>query len=1003
MDFKASEDTVRENWKSNSIQEKIKASRKIKGLGLWKFLDGPPFANGSPHYGHLLVSTIKDTMARYHSQKGYEINYQIGFDCHGLPLEQVAEQRVGKVSPSDSIEKIKMFNDCCRDVISDCSEVWYDVLGQLGRQFDKTETYYTSSFEYMPELWKAIKSLWDKDLIYCSKKVMPYSSQCETPISNFEANSNYKERTDISLYVRFKLKDIHSSSKDEDKKDKKEYLIIWTTTPWSLLANQGICVNPELLYVQIESQGHYYWISNNAIHKVFDTQVKNIVKVCTGKELEGLEYEPIFDNSKLTYKIYCDNYVKDDTGTGLVHLAPLFGEDDYRVMNVSKNDLPSNLVDSQVRFTTDILVNGISLKERFVMDTSLDFTIHLKKSGYVLKSEKITHNYPHCPRTDMPLVYLACDAWFIRVQTLIPDILENNLKINWYPKYVGTERFANWIKSAPDWCFSRNRIWGTPIPIWTAPSGKTKCIGDVKELEVLSGQTISDLHLDHIGNIDFMFDGETYKRTFGVLDCWFESGMAPLGREIEFIAESLDQTRGWFYTLNVLSTALYNRPAFKNVIVSGLILAEDGKKMSKRLGNYTNPVDIMNKYGSDVLRLYLLSSPASKADSFCFRDKDLVEISRKLIPYANAIYIFNECRMMYGEELEDFEIDKVENKLDKWIYHMFHTFRNKVYDHLERLELTIVPGLIYSFIEKLCNTYIKLSRDRLKSKTNGEGALETLYYVLDETNLLLAPFAPHLAEHFHKELNSVTESIHLRYIDIEKRTLTDNHIVNSIDALTELFETVRNLRGILDLPMAYPLNQMSIYLESSGLLEFTDVITKQLNVKTIEFKPLDAFPKRYKPNRGVLGKIYKKEASEVAKRIESGDLTGIDNPDTYTTDYQIVEYPGMIRAEFVYNSTQKGIVYLSNSLTNENKVEAEINHVRRQVNVIRKDMGLKMYDRVHIEIQKSEFWNRLEPTLLEKLRLELGGDLVLTQTLQKGKDIKSLDGDFITLIYVTKV
>jgi isoleucyl-tRNA synthetase len=467
MDFKAAEDKVRKNWNETNQQDKIKLSRKEMVRGKWAFLDGPPFVNGSPHHGHVLVSTIKDTMARYHSQKGYEISYQIGFDCHGLPLEQKAEEKVGKVSPTDSNERIAEFNNCCREIIGNCSEVWYDVLGQLGRQFEREETYYTSSFEYMTELWKAMKQLWDKDLIYVSKKVMPYSPQCETPLSNFEANSNYKERTDISVYTRFKLK------------ERDEYLLIWTTTPWSLLANQGICVNPELMYVLVELEGNRYWISNNAISKVFNSEVTMIEKLCYGKELEGLEYEPIFNYSKIQYKVYCDDYVKDDTGTGIVHLAPLFGEDDYRVMNISNEYLPSDLVDSQVRFLNDI--DGVNLRGRFVIDTALDLTIHLKKMGHVIKSEKIVHNYPHCWRTDQPLVYLACDAWFIRVQTLIPRILENNSKINWYPKYVGTERFANWIKSAPDWCFSRNRIWGTPIPIWISESGKMKCIGDVKE------------------------------------------------------------------------------------------------------------------------------------------------------------------------------------------------------------------------------------------------------------------------------------------------------------------------------------------------------------------------------------------------------------------------------------------------------------------------------------------------------------------------------------------
>jgi len=472
-----------------------------------------------------------------------------------------------------------------------------------------------------------------------------------------------------------------------------------------------------------------------------------------------------------------------------------------------------------------------------------------------------------------------------------------------------------------------------------------------------------------------------------------------MGRNVEFIAESLDQTRGWFYTLNVLSTALYDRPAYKNVIVSGLILAEDGKKMSKRLMNYTNPVDIMNKYGSDVLRLYLLGCSASKADSFCFKDKDLVDISRKLIPYANAIHIFNESMTLYSEPLESALSST--NKLDNWIYHMFHTLRNRVYDHLEALELTAIPPLFYSFIDKLCNTYIKLSRDRLKSNSGVEEAkdsLQTLYYVLDGMNLLMVPFAPHLAEHFNMELHqNNVNSIHLRVIDIGSLVEIDTSIVKCIDSLSELFETVRNLRSV---QMAYPLNEIIIYSDTDGILEFEDVIKKQLNVKNILIKPLEQLTKNYKANRSVVGKRYKKEASEIIRQIESGDFTNCSDPECYSVQYNMDEREGYISSKFEYNINKEAVVYLSNTLTEQNKTEGEINHIRRQVNVIRKEMGLKMYDRVHIEIEKNHFWNGLDQTLVEQLRVQLGGDLVLVEHLEKSKSVKSLNGLFDTKIYV---
>jgi len=960
MDFAEAEKSVRQFWKRERIQEKVKDSRKNGKQ--WEFLDGPPFVNGTPHHGHLLVSTIKDTMARYHSQKGYQMSYQIGFDCHGLPLEQEAEKTVGKVGPNDSVEQIKRFTDRCRELIGNCSEVWYDVLGQLGRQFEKDQTYFTSSPEYMKELWKAFHVLWSKDLIYLSKKVMPYSPLCQTPLSNFEANSNYKERTDLSAYVRFL------------RTGTREWFLCWTTTPWSLLGNQGICVNPDLIYSLVEVEGERYWVSVDTIYHVFPNKAVIEIRKCVGKELEGLEYEPIFQNlSNKSYRVYIDTYVKNDTGTGLVHLAPLFGEEDYRVMKVSPTDLPHHIVDSGVRFTMD--VEGVSLKGKFVMDTSLDLVIYLKRTGHVIRSEKITHSYPYCWRTDHPLVYLACDAWFMKIQPLIPEILEHNATITWFPRYVGTERFANWIGSAPDWCISRNRVWGTPIPVWTSPSGKSICIETAEELEKLTGKTITDLHLDHIGGIEFHLDGEHYKRTFGVLDCWFESGLAPLGREIEFIAESLDQTRGWFYTLSVLSTALYHRPAFKQVIVSGLILAEDGKKMSKRLGNYTNPVDIMNGYGSDVLRLYLLGCSATKAEPFCFRDKDLVDISRKLIPYANAIRLFNDSLVVYGENIKaDLLEPSRGHPLDAWIYDVFCILRNKVYEHLEKLELTPIPVLFYTFIQVLCNTYIKLSRDRLKSHVSpldAQTSLEMLYYLLDQTNLLLVPFAPHLAEYFHRELHPDADSIHLRMISNNQRIVTQKDTEERMDCLEEVIESVRKMRISLNLPMAYPLDNLIVYSATRNVMTFREVLLKELNIKTITWRSFSELQKRYKPVRSVVGKVYKARAGEVMKQIESGNVDDLQH-DTYIFDYIVESREGYLNA-----TTDKTIMYLTDHLKEENKREAQMNLVRRQINVIRKQMELKMYDRVHIEIQRDEFWNGVDHQLWEVFQTQLGGDVIL--------------------------
>ena len=1097
MEFNNIEQQIIQLWNETDLKDNIKNKNYNKS---WEFLDGPPFINGSPHHGHLLVSSIKDTMARYMNQKGYSIKYQIGFDCHGLPLEQEAEKKVGKVNPADSIEKLTIFNDECRHIISSCSSIWYDVLERLGRQFDKSQTYYTSDFKYMESLWWAYKKLWDDKLIYRSKKVMPYSPLCETPLSNFEASSNYQDRTDIAVYVIFtlvdkldlepyqasldkldlepyqasldkldsssmmmnepssfessdsksrmllnnlpkgkivnepgeKVKTFSSAGLSEKSKDflDNEHLLIWTTTPWSLFANQGICVNGELEYHLVQDTNNKkYWICSDIPLETIFNDKTTILNTIKGIELVGRTYEPIFKlNNYTNYKIYADNYVTNKAGTGLVHLAPLFGNDDMRVMKLNgytDDQLPEHLIDTQCRFKIDDYSIGII--NRFVIDTSTDIVIYLKTNGYAIKSEKIKHSYPHCWRTDQPLIYLSTDAWFLNVQKIIPELVENNKKIKWYPEYVGTERFANWIKDSPDWCLSRNRVWGTPIPIWENERGDIICIGSVKELEDYTGRTFNDLHLDKIGNIEFTTEKGTFKRTFGVLDCWFESGMAGLSRygypecnnqsyPVDFITESIDQTRGWFYTLNVLSTALNHTPAFKSVIVSGLILAEDGKKMSKRLGNYTSPDELINKYGVDVLRLYLIGSPAAKAESFCFKDSDLVDIMRKLLPYYHSHMMFVEC-ITYAQTLFD-SIDWLKtvistNKLDLWIYSKYMEFAQTVYKHMEKLEITFIPKLIFKFIDYLCNIFIKLSRDRMKgllTENDCKESLSTLYTILSKCNVLLAPFIPHLAEYYNHTIHgSISqdnyESIHLQQIDINNILSFElNHeLLNGFYSVNELLESVRNLRQQINRPIFYPIAKIELYTELNIINQFEDIIGRELNAKQLIVKPIDHLQKNYKANKGLLGKQYKKDAHIYVQKIESGDISWDGCiPEYYTFTYNInllldksrslpstptvprskhmdltkglsldfsvdlsmdvpIDTDNNVGMTFNYMNQngiyKQSIVCIDTLTTLEFDIEAEHNNIRRQINEIRKTMGIKIFNKVEITFEKNEYWN----------------------------------------------
>jgi isoleucyl-tRNA synthetase len=916
----AMEEEILRFW--DSIDAFHESNRRRSGNEPFVFYDGPPFATGTPHYGHLLAGTIKDIVPRYWNMRGHPIERRFGWDCHGLPIEALAQEALN-LSGTAAIKEagIDVFNEQCRSMVQTYVAEWRKTVTRMGRWVDFDNDYKTMDLDFMESVWWVFKQLWEQGRIYKAHRIMPYSWALTTPLSNFEANSNYKDVQDPAITVRCKVTSDHGLDGDV-------YLLAWTTTPWTLPENLALCAGPAIDYVAVKDadSGAIYVMAEARLGAYYKSDDQyEVLHRCQGSDLLGWTYEPLFPyfaDQPNAFRVLNDGFVSIADGTGIVHMAPAYGEDDYRICRAENIDLVDPL-DDEARFQEPVS----DYVGQFCKDADKAIIKRLKTEGKLVHQGQIKHSYPFCERTDTPLIYRAIEAWYVKVEDLREQLTSNNDAVHWLPDYVGDKRFGNWLRDAKDWNISRNRFWGSCLPVWINEDDADDmiCVGSVDELEQLSGVRVDDLHKHIVDDVIIERDGKRYRRTPEVLDCWFESGAMPYaqqhhpfsGKDIDsffpadFIAEGLDQTRGWFYTLLILGTCLFGKSPYKNVVVNGLILTEDGTKMSKRKKNYPDPGVVLDGYGADALRAYMINSPVVRAEPLRFSEKGLKEIVRSVVlPYWNAVSFFTTYASVDGFDPRSWDAPALAERpeMDRWILSVLESLVRDVNKEMESYHLySVVPRLV-SFIDDLTNWYIRSNRARFwksSDRADQSSAFHTLYKVLTTFSTVLAPFMPFVTETVYQKLvravdDTAPDSVHWCDFPQVDDSFIDATLEEQMAVIRDTVGLGRKLREEHRIKVRQPLGRLTVVHRDpqlrSEVAAGASRIAAELNVKevtteadesafvTVSCKPnFQTLRQRCPQKLGIIGKTLKDWGHEEVARLEAGEPVTIDG-ETITLD-----------------------------------------------------------------------------------------------------------------------